>query len=282
MKQTLLEHILYPTKRINEINLHNTLRGKAILITGASYGIGESIAYRLAAKDTTLILVARTQEKLESIKVDLENRGANVHIICCDLYDMHQVDNLIVAIKNLNIEIDIFINNAGKSICRPIENSLDRFHDFTRTTSINYYAPVKIMLYLIPTLAKKRGHVINISAINVLFAPAPNWAAYQASKTAMDNWLRSALPELKANKIAVTSIYLPLVKTRMIAPNEAYRDAPTMKPEQAANIVCNTIIRRNNKWKPWWSIFPQIGSVLFRNLWEYICTYYIKKNGKSI
>ncbi len=278
--KTIFEHILFPSKNINQDKLNKTISNKVILITGATYGIGESLVYMLAHRGVTLILVARTEDKLLKIKKDLEVQGSIVYTYTANLQDAEQVDNLLEYIGELSLDIDIFVSNAGKSIRRSLWESLDRFHDYTRTMSLNYYAPVKLLLGLAPALAKRKGQIVNVSAVNVLLAPAPYWAAYQASKSAFDNWLRSCIPELRAKGVAVTSIYLPLVRTRMIEPTKAYNKVPAMQPAHAAQIICKAIIKRSRRYSPWWIVFPQLASILFRNLWESVSTYYIIKKGE--
>lgn len=273
----MLESILYPRKRINATALKKATDGKNILITGASYGIGECTANLLASKNVTLILVARTESKLTELKSKLEESGATIYIFKADFYNQQDVADLCRFLQSLPFDIDIFISNAGKSICRSINDSLDRFHDFTRTMSINYYAPVQLILSLIPSLIKQKGQIINISAINVLLAPAPYWAAYQSSKAAFDNWIKCTSPELKAKGVCISSVYLPLVRTRMIAPNESYKNTPAMQPEQAARIICNAIVKRSRKYTPWWLFFPRLLSLMLAKQWELIMTYRIKK-----
>lgn len=260
----LIEHILFPPKFCDEEKLRAKLKGKTVLITGASFGIGETLALMLAKTEANLILVARTTEKLEAIRNEIEKnkREADVRIFPCDLTKDEEIDNLLSELKNF--PIDIFVSNAGKSIRRPLFESLERFHDFQRTMALNYFAPVKLMLGLIPILQKNRGHVINISAVNVLLIPAPFWTAYQSSKTAFDQWFRSAAPELEAAGISTTSVYLPLVRTRMIEPTAEYENAPAMSPEQVAKIICRLIYTRRKIFKPWWLIFGQIGSAILR------------------
>lgn len=277
----ILEKILYPAPSLNNDRLNQAINGKTILITGASYGIGEQTAYMLARNNMNLILVARTESKLLEVKQDLEKQGANVYIFVANLYKEEEVRQLIDNIKRLPHQIDIFISNAGKSICRPLMQSLNRFHDFTRTMSINYYTPVELILALIPDLKSQKGQIINISAINVLLPPTPYWAAYQASKAAFDNWVKCSKPEFNVNNIAITSVYLPLVRTRMIEPNESYRNVPTMIPETAAKIICRAIIKRNRKYTPWWLVAPRAFSLLFSNIWEGIMTRKIKKSDNS-
>jgi len=261
-KYSCLENILFlPQLKNNKAKLKKKLKGKNVLITGATFGIGATLTYQLAETGANLILVARTKQKLIAIKKVVERRGGTALIFSINLYNLEEVNKLTSELQKIEGGIDIFISNAGKSIRRSIFKSLDRFHDFTRTMTINYYTPVKLMLSIIPMLKKNKGHVINISAVNVLFTPAPLWSAYQASKSAFDNWFRSVVPELKANNIKTTSIYLPLVKTRMILPTKAYKKMPAMSPKHVANIICKSLLSQRKKYSPWWTIFGQIGSV---------------------
>ena len=199
-------------------------------------------------------------------KAIIEN-GGNAEVFPVDLRNDAEIQSLIQFLQSKD-RLDIVINNAGKSIRRPLTESLDRYHDFSRTMAINYEAPIKLMLALIPKLAKHNGHVVNVSAMNVLMAPAPYWAAYQASKSAFDQWVRSASPEMEYMGVHVSSVYLPLVRTRMIAPTKAYEKAPAMSPEHVAKIICRSLLKKKRTFKPWWSIFGEIGSVMFRRTWE--------------
>lgn len=278
-KYSLPEHFLFPPALFDEKKLAEKLDGKTVLITGASFGIGEMVAFRLSKTGAHLILVARTAEKLEQIKNEIQkvNQSAKVTIFPADLTDEKQIENLLDELKKQPDGIDVFINNAGKSIRRPLFETLERFHDYRRTMNLNYFAPVKLMLGLIPILQKNRGHVINISAVNVLLIPAPFWTAYQSSKTAFDQWFRCAAPELEAADIATTSIYLPLVRTRMIAPTAEYKNAPAMSPDHVAKIICRSIYTRRKVFKPWWLIFGQISSVIFRRPAEMFMNNWAKK-----
>ena len=241
-----------------------------MLITGASYGVGECLAESLAETKAHLLLVARTEEKLIEVKQRVEVRGGRADVFPCDLTNVAEVETLLEKLQQLPDGIDIVVNNAGKSIRRSIFDSLDRLHDFTRTMNLNYVGPVQLMLCLIPLLIARQGHVINISAVNVLLVPAPKWAAYQASKTAFDQWFRSVGPELNARGVSTTSIYLPLVRTRMIEPTRAYRNMPAMRPEQVAQLICKAINSRRRTYAPWWLLLAQLASVLCRWPWEVI------------
>jgi len=218
---SLIESILFPPTKVNRKKLLQAITGKTILITGASSGIGEQLAYALAPYDTHLILVARRQEKLQEIKEIIEKQKAKVTVIPADLRDDADMERLLHILLNIENGIHFIVSNAGKSILRSIFDSLDRYHDFTRTMAINYFAPVRLFLALIPTLEKHNGHIIHTSTINAILIPFPKWAAYQASKTAFDVWFQSVQPELNSKNIQTTTLYLPLVRTPMIEPTKA-------------------------------------------------------------
>ncbi|MCE7987373.1 MAG: SDR family NAD(P)-dependent oxidoreductase [Caldilinea sp. CFX5] len=263
--------LFFPFLWVNHARLQQQLVGKRVLITGASYGIGECLVERLADTGAHLLLVARTAEKLQEVQQRVIAKGGRADIFPCDLTNAAAVQALLTQLQELG-GIDIFVNNAGKSIRRSIFASLDRFHDFTRTMNLNYFGPVQLLLGLIPGLVARQGQVINISAINVLLAPMPLWAAYQASKSAFDQWLRTVAPELNARGVATTTIYLPLVRTRMIEPTAAYKNMPAMQPEEVAALICRAILTRKQTYMPWWLPAAQLAALLFRRPWELLMT----------
>ncbi|WP_207764459.1 SDR family NAD(P)-dependent oxidoreductase [Raineya orbicola] len=90
----LLEKILFPTSKINQKRLEKAIQGKTILITGATFGIGEATAYLLAVSGVHLVLVARSEEKLVFLKNELEKKACRVSIFRADLYEETQVKEL--------------------------------------------------------------------------------------------------------------------------------------------------------------------------------------------
>ncbi|WP_430787404.1 SDR family NAD(P)-dependent oxidoreductase [Virgibacillus flavescens] len=263
---SLVESCLFLPANLNKRKLRDHLNGKSILITGASSGIGAQLALQLATINCHLILIARSGDKLVEIKNEIERKAANVTIFQADLRNEAEMEELLKNLHALPDGLDIVVSNAGLSINRSIYDSLDRYHDFTRTMAINYFAPVQLLLSTIPILEKNQGHIINISTINALLAPLPYFAAYQASKTAFDVWLRSISPELKRAGIATTSLYLPLVKTPMIQPTAAYHNMPAMSPEHVTRVICKSMYTHRKKYQPWWLLFGQLASVFLRSL----------------
>jgi len=223
------------------------INGKTVLITGASSGIGLTTAHRLADAGAHVLLVSRTKETLDEVKAEIEAKGGKASVFPCDLNDMEAIDAVSKDILASVEHIDILINNAGRSIRRAVHESLDRFHDFERTMQLNYFGAVRLVLNLLPHMMdRKGGQIINISSIGVL-ANATRFSAYVASKAALDAFSRCLSAEAHAHKIAITSIYMPLVRTPMIAPTKMYKYVPTLSPEQAADLIAYAIVKRPKK-----------------------------------
>lgn len=220
---------------------------KIALVTGASSGIGMTVAKRLASAGAHVLLIARTEEKLLEVKAEIEQAGGKASVYPCDLNEMDAIDAVSKQILADVDHIDILINNAGRSIRRAVHESLDRFHDFERTMQLNYFGAVRLVLNILPHMInRKNGQIINISSIGVL-ANATRFSAYVASKAALDAFSRCLSAEVHSHKISITTVYMPLVRTPMIAPTKIYKYVPTLSPEQAADLVAYAIVKRPKK-----------------------------------
>ena len=125
--------------------------------------------------------------------------------------------------------------------------SLDRFHDFERTMQLNYFGAVRLTLELLPSMMERKdGHIINISSIGVQ-TNMPRFSAYVASKAALDAFGRCISSELWDDGIDITSIYMPLVRTKMIAPTKVYKYFPALTPDEAADRITGAMIARPKK-----------------------------------
>ena len=223
-------------------SLSGAVKNKVVLITGASSGIGKAAALKIAEAGAKTIIVARTEEKLLETRQEIEARGGSAIIQAVDVADPASCEALVKRVLEEHGGVDILINNAGRSIRRAIENSLDRFHDYERTMQLNYFGALRLIMGFIPNmLARKRGHVINISSIGVL-SNAPRFSAYVASKAALDAFSRCAAAEFSDSGIEFTTINMPLVRTPMIAPTGIYNNVPTLSPEEAADLIAQACI----------------------------------------
>ncbi len=230
-----------------EQRFQHRVHGKVVLITGASSGIGLTVAHKLADAGAHVILVARTEDALIEAKREIETKGGQASIFPCDLNDLRQIDEVSQQILASVDHIDILINNAGRSIRRAVHESTQRFHDFERTMQLNYFGSVRLILNVLPQMMeRKAGHIINISSIGVL-ANATRFSAYVASKAALDAFSRCLSAEVHSHKIAITSVYMPLVRTPMIAPTKIYKYVPALSPEQAADLIAEAIVKRPKK-----------------------------------
>ena len=225
-------------------SLHSAVRGKTIMITGASSGIGEAAALQIGQAGGKLLLVARTKEKLDAVAEAVQDVGGTGFVHTCDLSDSDDVERMAREVLAQHGHVDILVNNAGKSIRRSVDRSYDRFHDYQRTMALNYFAPVKLMLDLLPVMRERgNGHIINISTIG-LQTNTPRFSAYLASKAALDAFSRSIAPEIIDDSVHITTVYMPLVRTPMIAPTKIYDRFPTLSPEEAADKITDAIRKR--------------------------------------
>ncbi|MEH6461863.1 SDR family oxidoreductase [Chitinimonas sp. JJ19] len=224
-------------------SLSGVSRGKNVLITGGSSGIGQASAMKLAAAGAHVIIVARDMEKLEATKKEIEACGGKCSVYSCDLSSLDAIDELAKKVLDEHGHVDVLINNAGRSIRRAVENSYDRFHDFERTMQLNYFGSLRLTLALLPSMStRKSGHVVNISSIGVL-TNSPRFSAYVASKAALDAFTRCAASEFSDRGVYFTTINMPLVRTPMIAPTDIYKNMPfIISPDEAADMVAQAVI----------------------------------------
>ncbi|HET8566902.1 MAG TPA: SDR family oxidoreductase [Solirubrobacterales bacterium] len=228
-------------------SLSAAVRGKIVLITGASSGIGKATAVKVADAGATVLLVARSLDKLEETKEEIVAGGGTAHIHQCDLADMDDIERMAEEVLAYHGHVDILVNNAGRSIRRSIALSYDRFHDFERTIQLNYLGSVRLILALLPAMrARKGGHIINISSIGTQTNP-PRFSAYVASKAALDAFSRVIASEVVEDDVHITTIHMPLVRTPMIAPTRMYDMFPAITPEEAAEMITGAMIRRPKK-----------------------------------
>jgi NAD(P)-dependent dehydrogenase (short-subunit alcohol dehydrogenase family) len=232
------------TSTARDADIRAALTGKYVVITGASSGIGQVTALKVAQAGGVPVLVARGKDKLEDTRATIELRGGSAHVYPCDLSDLQAIDALC---EQLNAElpsVDFVVNNAGRSIRRSLTLSHDRFHDFERTMQLNYFGAIRLVMGLLPKMREQqRGHVVNISSIGVQTNP-PRFSAYVASKSALDSWSNVVASELVGDGITFTSIHMPLVRTPMIAPTKIYDKFPTISPAQAADLVVRAMVER--------------------------------------
>jgi NAD(P)-dependent dehydrogenase (short-subunit alcohol dehydrogenase family) len=222
-------------------SFEGAVNGRTVVITGASSGIGRAAALKIAAAGGIPILVARSLDKLEELRDEIQEKGGTAYAYSADLSENDSIDAVVEKILSEHASVDMLVNNAGRSIRRSVMLSVDRFHDYERTIKLNYLGTIKLILGLLPHMKERGfGHVVNVSSIGVQTNP-PRFSAYVASKSALDAFTRVVSSETIGDGITFTTIHMPLVRTPMIAPTKIYDSFPTISPDEAADLICEAI-----------------------------------------
>ena len=238
--------------RVDPARLAAAVGGTAVLVTGASSGIGARVAELLAGAGAHVLLTARRADLLVALAGRITSEGGQATALPADLADPAAVDRLAAQAHDGAGRIDVVVSNAGKSIRRSLTATQGRFHDVTRTNDVNYLGPVRLLSALLPAMrANGSGHLINVSSLNVDL-PVAHFAGYSAAKAAFETWLRCAAPELRRDGVAVTSIHFPLVHTPMSAPTYPAW-VPGLTATAAAEVIGRAVVHRPRLLMPWWA-----------------------------
>jgi NAD(P)-dependent dehydrogenase (short-subunit alcohol dehydrogenase family) len=226
-------------------SLRGTVSGKVVLVTGGSSGIGLAAAIKFAKAGATTIICARDEAKLLEAKREILEGAGNGAVVVTYSADIANEESCKALVEKLNAEhggVDYLINNAGRSIRRAIEASYERFHDYERTMQLNYFGALRVTMGLLPGMvAKRKGHIVNISSISVL-VNAPRFSAYVASKAALDAWTSCAASEFADQGITFTTVNMPLVRTPMTAPTKIYDNMPLLSTDEASDLIVQACV----------------------------------------
>jgi NAD(P)-dependent dehydrogenase (short-subunit alcohol dehydrogenase family) len=243
------------------------LRGKRVVLTGASSGIGEAAAELFAHDGATVVVVARRQDLLEAVAQRITAQGGSAFALPCNLSDLAAVDDLVKTVEDRIGGVDILVNNAGRSIRRPLAESLDRWHDVERTMTLNYYAPLRLIRGFAPGMFERGdGHIINVSTWGVFSEASPLFSVYNASKAALSTVSRVIETEWSDRGVKSTTLYYPLVKTPMIAPTKEFDELPAMTPREAAQWMITAAHRRPVRIAPRMSLLSQALDIMSPDL----------------
>ena len=217
----------------------NTLKGKTALVTGASAGIGEAIARKLAAEGVNLVLVARSQAKLEQLASEL---GKTYAVRCVPLVaDLSQPScgsSLLQAVRGASAQIDILVNNAGFGTYGPFETiSPETEQD---EIAVNIAAVVDLAHAFLPDMLRRGSGVILNVASTAAFQPVPYLAVYAATKAFVLSFSEALWAEYRDRGIRVVALCPSAVDTGFISGlgDETVRGtavfSKTLRPEHVA------------------------------------------------
>lgn len=233
--------------------LRERIGGRVVVVTGASRGVGRAVALRCAAAGAHLALLARGADALAEVAELVEDHGGSATTIPVDLRDLDAATAAGARVVAEHGAPVLLVSNAGHSIHRDLAAYTDRLHDVTRLAGVNMLGPIALALPLLAAMrAARRGQLISVGSVGMAL-PGPGWSVYTATKAGFDAWLRSVSPELRRDRVAVTSVHLPLTRTAMSAPTYARSRLPALSADDAASWVCRAALTRARVVSPWWA-----------------------------
>lgn len=186
-------------------------RGKTVVITGGSRGLGLEIARLLAQEGANLALCARDADELDRARHELQAYGVSVYTQPCELTDKSQIDQFITNVQKAFGPIDVLINNAGIILVTPYENATEA--DFRESMETNFWAAFHMVNAVLPKMRlRKQGRIVNIASIGGKVA-IPHLSTYSTSKFALVGYSEGLRAELLNDGIYVTTICPGLMRT---------------------------------------------------------------------
>lgn len=194
---------------LRQVNAYS-FRGRVVLITGGSRGLGLLIARELAREGARLAICARDEDELEAARQEL-SQYAEVIGIPCDITDRRQVEAFVQAARNHFGRVDVLINNAGMIIVGPMD--VMTVEDYEQAMRVHFWGPLYAVLAVLPEMRLRRsGRIVNISSIGGKLS-VPHLLPYSASKFALVGLSEGLRAELRKDGITVTTVCPGLMRT---------------------------------------------------------------------
>ncbi len=177
---------------------------KVVIITGASEGIGRALSLKFAKQKAKVVIAARNEKRLNELKNEIESLGASALLVPTDVTNKNACKKLIESTIEEYGQIDVLVNNAGRTMWTPFED-IEDLSIFKQIMDLNYLGCVYCTYYALKYLKKSNGQIVGVSSVSGLNG-VPSRTAYAASKHAMFGFFDSLRIELKDTGIAVTMI----------------------------------------------------------------------------
>lgn len=188
-----------------------SLRGKVVLITGGSRGLGLVLARECAAEGARVVICARRANELEAARAELKSRGAEVLAVPCDVTDRAQVSELMKIVSDRFGRVDVLVNNAGVIQVGPVE--VMTLEDYEEAMKTHFWGPLHTIMAVLPQMRRRReGRIVNISSIGGKIS-IPHLVPYSASKFALVGLSEGLRSELLKDGVVVTTVCPGLMRT---------------------------------------------------------------------
>jgi 3-oxoacyl-[acyl-carrier protein] reductase len=211
------------------------LAGKVSIVTGAGRGIGRAIALLLGRLGSRVVLAARSEAQLESVREEIRGQAGEALVVRTDLNCDEDMENLVSRTVKECGSIDYLINNAGWGKRAPVAKA--SVEEWDQTLRVNLRAPMVLSKLVLPILLEKKdGAIVNIASISGKTGEA-NAAAYSASKFGLIGFSQSLYEEVRESGIKVAAILPGFVDTPMIPPTRRLDRSKMIRPEDIAQTV---------------------------------------------
>ena len=189
----------------------SSFKGRAVVITGGSRGLGLAIARRFAGEGARVAILARSPDQLSAARLELVAGGADVLAVRCDIRDRIAVDAAVKEIARQFGTIDVLVNNAGVIQVTPFEHA--RLEDFRDSLDTHFWGPLYLTRACLPLLEHGgRGRIVNIASIGGRVA-VPHLMPYTVGKFALVGFSEALRAELKRHGVSVTTVTPHLMRT---------------------------------------------------------------------
>lgn len=224
-----------------------SLKNKIAVVTGASSGIGKSIAYALAENEVDLCLLGRDKSKLEKVSGQLKKIHPEVQMYVCDFTSAENICSVAKTISNSLRDIDILVHSAGSIILRRLEEITEA--EFDLQFSVNTRAPFLLTKLLLPAIKKRKGQIVFLNSSIAQQKAQANLSIYSGSKYALRAIADSLREEVNASEVRVLSVYPGRTATAMQEnifklENREYRKDQLLQPEDVAQSVIDALALR--------------------------------------
>lgn len=259
MRKLLLTLIMtgawwYWNKHREEIENPTPIRGKVVIITGASAGIGRATATAFAAAGAHVVLVARRADVLAEAEESLTRFEGETLAVTADISLEKDLSAIVDAAMKRFGQIDVLINNAGISMGGPLDEYSSK--DIRQLIGVNLTGLIRLTQLVLPGMLERRsGHIINVSSI-ASFANAPGTSVYAASKNAVNAFSDALGREVEDRGVLVSTVYPGWVRTAMIGQLDqaAMHESGILnelvtieEPETIARILVDTVRYRRRR-----------------------------------
>lgn len=250
------------------------------LITGASSGIGEEFARQFAKKGHSLILTARSSDKLEKLSEELSHAyNVSIHVITQDLAQIDSAEELHKKCQELDLEVNFLVNDAGVGLIGKFDS-----HDLNRVQEmliLNIVTLTKLTYLFLPQLKKLQGTLLNVAS-QVAFEPAPEMAAYGATKAYVLNFTEALRVELEESNVKVMALCPGPTYTKFFERADTTPDRINFKfrtPQEVVSSAIEGLEKDNPVTIPGWEnqVWTFLTRLIPRSLLAKLSQYNVKK-----